>query len=169
MGLEIERKFLVEGDGYRALAQGMPYRQGYLRADVACTVRVRTMGDKAALTIKGPTAGLSRAEFEYPIPLEDAGRLLAMCCLPVVEKTRYEVPFGGLVWHVDEFHGANRGLVIAECELESEDQEVVAPGWVGAEVSGDPRYFNSSLARQPFAEWRDDEGRRPAPGPGPSS
>lgn len=169
MGWEIERKFLVDGDGYRDLGTGVRYRQGYLVAEAGCTVRVRTMGARAALTIKGPTVGLTRAEFEYPIPVEDACRLLEMCRGPLVEKTRYEVPFGGRVWHVDEFHGANLGLVVAECELESEDQEVVAPGWVGAEVTGDPRYYNSSLSQRPFSEWRAGEDSRATGDPGPGS
>ncbi len=153
MGKEIERKYLVRSDAYKALAPGTLFRQGYLNSAKERVVRVRTMGDKAALTIKGVTVGATRAEFEYEIPLDDARQLLAMCEQPLVEKTRYKVPHGGLVWEIDEFHGANQGLTVAECELQSEDQAVDKPEWVGDEVTGDPRYFNSNLIARPFSTW----------------
>jgi adenylate cyclase len=111
------------------------------------------MGDRAALTVKGPVVGVSRPEFEYGIPLEDARSLLEMCPRPLVEKTRRRIEYRGLTWEVDEFHGENQGLVIAECELTSEDQSIDKPAWVGAEVSGDPRYYNSNLGANPFANW----------------
>ena len=153
MGKEIERKYLVKSDAFKALGSGTLFRQGYLNSLKERVVRVRTMGDKAALTIKGVTVGATRAEFEYDIPLADARQLLEMCEQPLVEKTRYKVQFGSLLWEIDEFHGANAGLTVAECELESEDQAVTRPDWVGAEVTGDPRYFNSNLITRPFTTW----------------
>jgi len=153
MGKEIERKYLVAGESYKALGQGILFRQGYLNSTKERVVRVRTMGDKAALTIKGITVGATRAEFEYDIPLDDARQLLDLCEQPLIEKTRYKIPFGGLVWEIDEFHGVNQGLTVAECELQSEDQIVSKPEWVGQEVTGDPRYFNSNLITRPFTKW----------------
>lgn len=153
MGIEIERKYLVTGDGYRALGPGVPYRQGYLCTDPGRVVRVRTMGQRAVLTVKGLPVGAVRPEFEYPIPLDDALALLDLCLRPLIEKTRYTVHATGLVWEVDEFHGANEGLVVAECELATEDQPVVRPAWVGREVTADPRYSNSSLVARPFSTW----------------
>jgi adenylate cyclase len=117
------------------------------------TVRVRLLGERAFLTVKGPTAGASRAEFEYAIPPDDARAMLDLCEKPLIEKTRYVVPHGGLVWEIDEFHGANAGLVVAECELASEDQPLDKPDWVGEEVTGDARYYNSSLVARPFSTW----------------
>ena len=153
MGTEIERKYLVRNDAYRALATGVPCRQGYLCTVPGRVVRVRLMGERAFLTVKGPTMGATRAEFEYEIPPDDARQLLALCEPPLIEKTRYVVPHRGLVWEVDEFHGANQGLVVAECELRSGDQAVDKPDWVGEEVTGDVRYFNSSLVARPFTSW----------------
>ncbi len=154
MGIEIERKFLTASDAWRAGAQGRRYRQGYLAADPGCTVRVRVVDDEAWLTIKGPTQGLSRSEFEYPIPVADAVDLLAsLCQQPVIDKTRYRIVHGHHVWEIDEFHGANAGLVIAEIELASESEAFARPAWLGAEVSADPRYFNSNLARSPYRDW----------------
>jgi CYTH domain-containing protein len=155
MGLEIERKFLVAGTAWKALAEGILYRQGYLSRAGGPTVRVRIAGDKGFLTIKGPSRGLARAEFEYAIPVEDAAEMLdALCEKPLIEKTRYRIPFGSHTWEVDEFHGENAGLVVAEVELRSADEEPVRPPWVGREVSRDPRYFNSNLAKNPFRIWR---------------
>ncbi len=153
MGVEIERKFLVAGDSWRQQAgEGLSCRQGYLVSGQGKTVRVRILGEEAFLTIKGPTAGISRSEFEYAIPSGDAAELLALCETRV-EKTRYFIPHGGLVWDLDVFGGANEGLVMAEVELESEGQPVELPEWAGREVSGDPRYYNSYLARNPFTLW----------------
>lgn len=152
MGVEIERKFLVTGNGWQA-HPGIEFRQGYLNEGVP-TVRVRTMGERAALTIKGPTVGISRAEFEYEIPREDALAMLDdMCTGTLIEKVRRRIEFGGRTWEVDEFLGANAGLVVAEVELDSEDAEVDLPDWVGEEVSSDPRYFNSALAARPYTTW----------------
>lgn len=156
MKREIERKFLVRDDAWRAAAvSAMPMRQGYLSLDPARTVRIRLAGDRAWLTIKGLGDGLSRAEYEYPIPAEDAGFLLDRLCLPhQVEKTRHRIPYGGLVFEVDEFQGANAGLVLAEVELPATDTVVEKPAWLGEEVTGDTRYFNAYLARHPFSTWR---------------
>ncbi|MBE0565744.1 MAG: CYTH domain-containing protein [Krumholzibacteria bacterium] len=153
MGKEIERKFLVKDDRYRRLGEGVLFRQGYLNSAKERVVRVRTMGDAAALTVKGVTVGATRLEFEYAIPLADARQLLDLCEQPLIEKTRYKVAAGDLVWEIDEFQGANEGLVVAECELEAEDQQVALPDWVGLEVTGDPRYFNSNLIAKPFTTW----------------
>ncbi len=154
MGHEIERKFLVRDESWRKGASGTPYRQGYLAIARECTVRVRISGDGAWLTVKGPARGLTRLEFEYGIPPADAAAMLEeLCPHPPIEKTRYRIPFGGLVWEVDEFHGANEGLVLAEVELEREDQPVELPPWVGREVTGDPRYLNAYLAEHPHTTW----------------
>lgn len=152
MGVEIERKFLVQGEGWRQGA-GQRLVQGYLNRDKARTVRVRMAGEQAFLTIKGVSVGATRAEFEYPIPVADAQALLALCDGPLVDKTRYRIPLGGVVWEVDEFAGENAGLVVAEVELPSEDTDFPRPDWLGAEVTQDPRYFNSNLARHPFSTW----------------
>lgn len=153
MGKEIERKFLVKDDRYRRLGEGVLFRQGYLNSAKERVVRVRTMGEAAALTVKGVTVGATRLEFEYEIPLADARQLLDLCEQPLIEKTRFKVAVGDLVWEIDEFHGANEGLVVAECELEAEDQRIALPDWVGEEVTGDARYFNSNLIAKPFTTW----------------
>lgn len=154
MAIEIERKFLVINDDWRAGATGQRYRQGYLSTVPERTVRVRVGGDAAYLTVKGALQGASRAEYEYPIPVADAHALLDTLCLrPLIEKTRYLVEYRGLVWEIDEFEVENAGLVIAEVELGSEDQPVDLPGWVGAEVTDDPRYYNASLVARPFCNW----------------
>lgn len=154
MGIEIERKFLVGGDGWRQQAASQTrFSQGYLSRDPARTVRVRIAGDAAFLTIKGATTGATRAEFEYAVPLADAQQLLAMCDGPVVEKVRHLCPFEGMTWEVDEFLGANAGLVVAEIELDAEGQAFARPAWLGAEVTGDARYVNANLAVRPFTSW----------------
>jgi len=152
MGIEIERKFLVKGDAWRTPG-GTRYVQGYLRREKGRTIRVRIGGGRAFLTIKGPSTGASRPEFEYPIPVADAEQLMAFCEGARVEKIRHEVPFAGLTWEVDEFLGENQGLVVAEVELEREDQPIEKPPWVGEEVTGDPRYYNASLAVRPYRSW----------------
>jgi adenylate cyclase len=144
MAVEIERKFLVAGDGWRGGA-GRRLVQGYLSETGAATVRVRIDGAGAFLTIKGENAGAVRPEFEYPIPLADAEAILALCRRPLVEKTRYEVEHSGHVWEVDVFEGDNAGLVTAEVELDAEQEAVELPSWVGTEVTSDLRYRNSSL------------------------
>ncbi|MBV8502700.1 MAG: CYTH domain-containing protein [Paucibacter sp.] len=153
MGIEIERKFLVDGEDWKRGVTPQLLSQGYLNRDKQRTVRVRVAGDAAWLTIKGESSGATRAEFEYAIPLADAMQLLSICDGPRIEKYRWRVPHGGLVWEVDEFLGENAGLVVAEVELVSEDQAFDKPSWAGAEVTDDPRYFNSSLASRPYLSW----------------
>ncbi len=154
MGLEIERKFLVQGQAWRQPPEAQTrFSQGYLSRDPARTVRVRLAGERAFLTIKGATVGATRAEFEYEIPPADAAQLLALCDGPVVDKIRHVLWVGGLCWEVDEFLGANAGLVVAEIELQSEDQAFERPAWLGAEVTGDARYVNANLAVRPYSNW----------------
>ena len=153
MATEIERKFLVRDEAWRGLATGIACRQGYLSTVRGRTVRVRTMGGRGFLTVKGFGTGASRPEYEYEIPVADATALLAMCEQPLVEKVRYRIPRGDVVWEIDEFEGANRGLVVAEIELAAENQAFALPEWIGAEVTGDPRYYNSSLVARPFSSW----------------
>lgn len=152
MAKEIERKFLTTGEQWRT-ATPIYYCQGYLNRDKQRTVRVRIAGDKAMLTVKGLTTGASRDEFEYDIPIDDAKSMLAMCEQPLIEKNRRIVHHEGLDWDVDEFLGLNEGLIVAEVELESENQVFQTPKWVGDEVTNDPRYFNSSLSSKPFTKW----------------
>jgi adenylate cyclase len=154
MGIEIERKFLVINDAWRARAIGTFYCQGYIAKTENVTVRVRIIGDQGFVTLKGKTQHYSRPEFEYPIPVDDAKEMMQLWCSYVVEKNRYRIPIDNLVWEVDEFKGLNEGLVIAEVELEHPNQEVPMPSWVGAEVSHQSQYFNSSLAQNPYSEWR---------------
>ncbi|MEO7933910.1 MAG: CYTH domain-containing protein [Chthoniobacterales bacterium] len=156
MGVEIERKFLVRDDSWRAfLTQpGRRLRQGYLVNGPPATVRVRIADVEAWLTIKGPVIGLSRAEFEYTIPLSDAEEMLATrCANPIIEKIRHRIPHGELVIELDEFLGANAGLLIAEVELPSEQTPFTPPPWLGAEVSTDFRYHNSQLSKRPYSTW----------------
>jgi adenylate cyclase len=153
MAKEIERKFLVKGEAWKALAAGVKYRQGYLNSVKERTVRVRTIGGKGYLTVKGITTGATRSEYEYEIPAADAGAMLTdLCEKPLIEKNRYTIRMGDHVWEIDEFFGENQGLVVAEVELASEDQVFEKPGWIGEEVTGDPRYFNSNLIKHPFAK-----------------
>lgn len=155
MATEIERKYLVTGDGWRGDHVGVPIRQGYLAVTDRSAVRVRTEGDEAYLNIKQATLDIQRTEFEYPVPLADANHMLGRLCVGhVIEKTRYEIAHQGFTWEVDVFHGANEGLVVAEIELESRDQTFERPPWLGEEVSGDPRYLNSSLSQTPYSQWR---------------
>lgn len=154
MPKEIEHKFLVKGDLYKALATGEFIRQGFLNTDKERVVRVRIKGEKAWITIKGISKGASRAEFEYEIPLEDAHYLLDNICeQPTISKHRYAIPFGGFTWEVDEFHGDNEGLVLAEIELPAEDTVFDLPSWIGTEVTGDPRYYNANLVKNPYKDW----------------
>lgn len=146
--LEIERKFLVPTEDFLSQAiLAEEINQGYLHEGLP-TVRVRTRGEKAFLTIKGPSdpSGLVRAEYEYPIPVADAEGLLALCTAGRLEKTRYLVPFAGYTWEVDVFHGRHEGLRLAEIELSNPEECPPLPPWVGEEVTGDPRYYNSTLA-----------------------
>jgi adenylate cyclase len=153
MPLEIERKFLVTDDSWRDGAPGTRISQGYLSQDPDRTVRVRIGGERAWLTIKGRTCGMTRAEFEYEIPVAEARELLALCLPVVIDKTRFRVSFGGHLWEIDVFHGGNDGLIIAEVELVAEAISPALPPWVGDEVSAEARYFNSCLAARPYANW----------------
>ena len=154
MAIEIERKFLIQGDDWRNLVLGTVYRQGYLVTGAARTVRVRIAGNSAYLTIKSASVGISRAEFEYEIPIADATQMLdTLCDRPLIEKTRYKILHQGVLWEVDEFDGENRGLILAEVELTDPNQTLVLPDWIGQEVSDDPRYFNSNLVKHPFQSW----------------
>lgn len=152
MATEIERKFLVTSTDWR---QPVPITisQGYLSRAKERTVRVRVAGDRAFLTIKGLTTGASRPEFEYEIPVRDAEELLTLCDGPLVRKRRHIVIHDGDRWEVDEFTHENAGLVVAELELESENQPFARPPWLGEEVTNDPRYLNSNLAVTPFSQW----------------
>jgi len=156
---EIEYKFLVSDDGWRELgAPGVRYRQGYLAQSEECTVRVRAGGGHGYFTIKGPRIGITRAEFEYTIPESDANEIIdSLCGTRVVNKTRYSIEYRGLVWEVDEFHGANTGLILAEVELEREDQPFDKPSWVGRDVSQNPRYANAMLAVRPYQTWSESD------------
>lgn len=155
MAKEIERKYLVTPGAWTPRDAGKHFKQGYLNSQKERVVRVRIEGDAAKLTIKGVTTGVSRSEFEYPLPLADASILLDQLCeQPLIDKHRHVEEHHGLTWEIDVFHGDNEGLVVAEIELGSEDEPVRVPAWAVQEVSADPRYFNSNLARHPYKSWR---------------
>lgn len=155
MPVEIERKFVVVSDDWRAIAKpAQALRQGYLSVTPERTVRVRTRGDSGWVTIKGRGAGARRPEFEYAIPHHEAMEILDTLALrPLIEKLRYRVPIGRHVWEVDVFGGANQGLIVAEVELSHEDEPIELPSWVGREVTADPAYANAALVRAPFNTW----------------
>ncbi len=167
MAHEIERKFLVRSDAWRAAASrsgvtGVRIRQGYLSTSDTRSVRVRTAGEGATLNVKGKKVGPRASEFEYSIPLGDAIQMLGeLCRRPFIEKTRYDIPGpDGHVWEVDEFHEENAGLVVAEIELSHEDQTFAHPQWLGEEVTDDPSYLNTNLVERPFTTWdREDDSR----------
>lgn len=155
MGVEIERKFLLRNrDWFARIYSSARIRQGYLANEADVTVRIRTVGNEAWLTIKGPARGMSRPEFEYPIPRADAEQMLAnLCRKPLIEKTRYWLNHGDHTWEIDVFEGDNTGLVVAEVELDTVDEDVELPSWVGKEVTDDPRYLNASLVKRPYRQW----------------
>jgi adenylate cyclase len=155
MGQEIERKFLVKGDFKRFATRQLRIKQGYLSSVSERTVRVRIKGDKGYLTIKGEAgdSGISRYEWEKEIPVTEAEELLALCEPGLIDKTRYLVPAGEFTFEVDEFYGENEGLIIAEIELKSESDQFPKPEWLGEEVTGDLRYYNSVLIKNPFTRW----------------
>jgi len=163
MGKEIERKFLVIGKRWKEGATAVRYRQGYLAVGPPVAVRIRIAGAEAFLTIKKSTlticeattnCDITRDEFEYPIPIEDAEAMLnGLCEGDPIEKVRYRVTYGGMLWEIDVFEGANEGLVVAEIELSHPDQDFERPPWLGEEVSGDPRYLNTGLSRNPYSQW----------------
>mgnify|MGYP000939444611 CR=1 FL=1 len=167
MGIEIERKFLVKGDGWRdAAGRVQPMAQGYLN-DLAlvdgirqkASVRVRIEGDQAFLNIKSRESGHTRQEFDYPIPVDDARALLALTVGGLVDKRRHYVEHEGHLWEVDEFLGDNAGLVVAEIELDAADEAFALPDWAGMEVTDQTRYYNLALASRPYAQWSEDERR----------
>jgi len=152
MAKEIERKFLVK-DNWQPQDEGIRIEQGYLSTVPERTVRVRIKGNKGYLTIKGKNQGISRAEFEYEIPLTDARELMKMAQKPVLSKTRYLEVYDGFTWEIDVFAGENQGLIVAEIELSEEKQVFFRPKWLGQEVSGDVRYYNANLIKHPFSQW----------------
>lgn len=158
MPTEIERKFLVKGDRWRSLGAGKPYCQGYITANPDRSVRVRIAGNEGFLTIKGRTIGSTRSEYEYAIPVDHAREMLQTLCVPpLIQKTRYRVEWEGLLWEIDEFEAENQGLIMAEVELADANQTIVFPDWISEEVTHDPRYYNSNLAKHPFSHWGNGE------------
>jgi adenylate cyclase len=154
MGLEIERKFLIKNDAWKTAADnGTKIEQGYLNSNKERTVRVRIYGDAGFLTVKGKNNKLTRQEFEYNIPLVDAQELLKLCEKPLIEKTRYLIKENNHSWEIDIFEGENKGLEIAEIEIEKEKEEINYPDWLGKEVSNESKYYNSSLILRPYCKW----------------
>ncbi len=154
MGIEIERKFLVLNNDWKKLAEPVLYKQGYLAIHDDKVVRIRIAGNNAFLTIKGKNDGIKRLEYEYEIPVKEANELLkTLCEQPIIEKTRTKIKWQGFIWEVDEFTGANQGLVVAEIELPSTNTHFEKPSWIGEEVSGDIRYYNANLIKLPFSKW----------------
>ena len=156
MGVEIERKFLVDHEKWQQVVKpvGTHYRQGYLLDDDHRTIRIRVTDKQGYITFKGATKGITRKEYEYKIPVEDGNELLNGFAISEVEKIRYRIEFAGKLWEVDVFAGDNAGLIMAEIELQHETEEFEHPGWVTIEVSDDERYYNSNLAVNPYKKWR---------------
>lgn len=156
MGIEIERKFLVNHDQWEQLEKpvGEFYRQGYLLTDPQKTIRVRQTSDKGFLTIKGISVGATRAEYEYEIPFEEAKELLDQFAVAELSKVRYKIAIENHIWEVDVFSGKNEGLIVAEIELKSEDEEFVLPTWIDREVTGEEKYYNSNLVTKPYKDWK---------------
>lgn len=155
MALEIERKYLVELEKLGTLENGTRIKQGYLSTNKDAVVRVRVKNDKAYLTIKGSNIGVTRLEFEYEIPLDEANEMLdKLCQKPVIDKTRYLIDYENHTWELDVFYGDNEGLVVVEVELSSEDETIILPSWVKEEVTSDARYYNSNLMKHPFKDWQ---------------
>lgn len=155
MAREIERKFLLADESWRQGAEGRYLCQAYFSHGPGCTVRVRIDGNAAFLTLKGRNEGPERLEFEYAVPLEDAREMLqAFAVSPSIEKTRHTVRYDGFIWEIDEFHGANQGLVVAEIELAAPDQVFARPAWLGREVTNEARYYNSCLSQLPYSQWK---------------
>ena len=155
MSTEIERKYMVVEESWKTeVVQSTPIEQGYFPTQKGVTVRIRRRGEKGYLTVKGPSFGISRAEFEYTIPLSDAIEMLETLCQGGrIQKVRHLIPYGDHTWELDVFEGANQGLVTAEVELQAEDETFEKPPWLGREVSEDPRYRNAALVRAPFSQW----------------
>jgi adenylate cyclase len=158
MPREIERKFLLDNDDWRAVVvKHERMTQGYLASGPHASIRVRVAGAEAALNIKSGGLVASRLEYEYSIPVDEARELLALCPAPLIDKTRHFVPHGEFEWEVDEFHGDNEGLIVAELELEHESQEFPRPSWLGVEVTHLERYYNVRLAKHPYRQWDESE------------
>lgn len=158
MPKEIERKFLVKNTSWMKGIVPTYYSQGYISTLNGATVRVRIGGNKAYLCIKSMVANISRSEFEYPIPVDEAKEILdSLCAKPVIEKSRYKLPIGDLLWEIDVFEKDNKGLTVAEVELESESQKVNLPDWILREVTGDAKYYNSMLVKRPYSKWTKEE------------
>lgn len=153
MSQEIERKFLVCDDTWRGAGSARRMVQGYLCRDPERTVRVRIAGEQAWVTVKGATNGCTRVEHEFDVPVAAAEGMLALSLPEVIDKTRHEIRVGGHLWEVDEFHGANAGLVVAEIELADEAEDFEKPTWLGDEVTDDPRYYNASLTVRPYSSF----------------
>jgi len=158
MGIEIERKFVVISDDWKNQVTGNTIRQGYLSTSPDRVVRIRIVNQKAWITVKSSSDGLVRNEWEYPIPADDAKAMLENLCIqPVIEKIRYRIPYEGMMWDLDVFYGENEGLLIAEIELESENQPFALPAWAGKEVTHNRLYHNNHLAQYPYRAWTDEE------------
>lgn len=157
MGQEIERKFLVRGNGWQSdVRRTIRMRQGYLSEGITNSVRVRMENDEAYINVKSSRDGINRLEFQYPVPPEDAASMLDNVALrPLIEKTRHEVPVADHVWEVDVFEGDNEGLIVAEVELSDAKEPFERPEWVGDEVSQDRRYYNVSLRENPYKNWKE--------------
>ncbi len=156
MAKEIERKYRIKDNTWKSqIHSSHSIKQGYLNLEPTRTVRVRIMGPKAFLTIKGKNIKTTRLEFEYEIPIDDALQLLQLCEKPLLEKTRHEIHINKLIWEIDEFEGDNQGLIIAEVELQDENQEIELPSWIEKEVSHEPRYYNSNLIQNPYKNWKE--------------
>ena len=153
MPLEIERKFLVTSDDYKLSAKTVGIKQAYLSVDGNMAIRVRVEGIQASINIKSKKSERVNHEFEYVIPLDEAQSLIRMSPYPIIEKTRHMVEYEGKTWEVDEFHGDNVGLTVAEIELDDENEAFDKPPWLGEEVTADYRYLNSNLAKKPFSSW----------------
>ncbi|HEY8499428.1 MAG TPA: CYTH domain-containing protein [Clostridia bacterium] len=154
MAKEIERKFLVKNMSFKENSTGVLYLQGYMSTDSKVAVRVRTVGSKAYLTIKGMRSGISRLEYEYEIPYEDANEIMHnLCKKPIIKKYRYKVCYKGYTWEIDEFLDENEGLIVAEIELQSEEEQFPKPDFIGEEITYDFRYLNSNLVNRPYKTW----------------
>ena len=155
MGKEIERKYLVADTSWKTDSQPEQCRQGYICPGTGKTVRVRVKSGKGYLTFKDEGEGISRREYEFEVPIADAEEMLEYLCeKPLIEKDRYTIEYEGMSWEVDEFKGENEGLIVAEVELEKEDQLYSLPKWIGKEVTGDPRFYNVALVKNPFSKWK---------------
>ncbi len=159
MAIEIEHKFLIVSDDWREqVIRSVEYRQGYLSNNKSASVRIRTEGDTASISIKGMTIGVQRPEYEYTIPLVDADEMLDQLCIrPMIEKTRHFVEYGGKIWEIDEFSGDNAGLIVAEVELDAVGEAFDIPDWAGDDVSGIERYYNVALVQYPYKKWTAEE------------